>query len=160
MILRELSPHDAEDVRQIYHGESVRYLGRDEMSATEATEYIARCIAWRQQDPRVQHILGVEVASNLVGVIKLRADATTGRLSYIIRHDCWGRGYATAAVRELLTLAFNPLALTAVSAKHLPENAASGRVLLKAGFALIGEADGFAHYRISLAEEPVNTAGR
>jgi RimJ/RimL family protein N-acetyltransferase len=43
-------------------------------------------------------------------------------------------------------LAFNGLELAAVGAKHRLDNPASGRVLAKTGFALVGESDGFAHY--------------
>ena len=46
----------------------------------------------------------------------------------------WGRGYATKALRCVLTYAFGTLRAEALFARHNPHNHGSGRVLTKLGF--------------------------
>ena len=55
-------------------------------------------------------------------------------VAYYIDPAFWGRGLATELVSESLALAFDGLGLPEVGAFAKPENAASVRVLLKAGF--------------------------
>ncbi|MFC8829584.1 GNAT family N-acetyltransferase [Streptomyces sp. NPDC057137] len=144
--LRELNAEDAREVQRIYSGPSLRFLGRGPMGADETAAYIAAATARSAAQPRLQYTLGVDVEGDLVGIIKLNATNGEGRLSYILRADTWGRGFATGTVTELLAFAFGGLSLSTVRAKHQAENRASGRVLLKAGFTHTGMADGFAHY--------------
>ena len=54
-------------------------------------------------------------------------------LGYWIGRVHWGRGFATEAVRALVDHAFDDLGLERVFAQHFSWNAASGRVLAKAG---------------------------
>jgi ribosomal-protein-alanine N-acetyltransferase len=64
----------------------------------------------------------------------------TARVGYRVAERVAGRGVATAAVRELCVLA-GKLGLQTLTAATSHENAASARVLLKAGFVPIGPAD-------------------
>jgi len=59
-------------------------------------------------------------------------------VAYFIHPSYWGRGLATELVGASLVLAFGGLRLTEVAAFTRPENAASARVLRKAGFRLRG----------------------
>lgn len=59
-------------------------------------------------------------------------------LGYWIGVPYWGKGYCTEAVKLLVNFSFDDLGLKRVYAKHLARNPASGRVLVKAGFAHIG----------------------
>jgi ribosomal-protein-alanine N-acetyltransferase len=61
-----------------------------------------------------------------------------GAIGYTIGERFRGRGYATAAVRALLRLAFGPVDLDRIEAIAVVENAASRRVLERAGFRLEG----------------------
>jgi ribosomal-protein-alanine N-acetyltransferase len=80
----------------------------------------------------------------LVGAITLsnvrHGVAETGTLGYWIARDHAGRGHATAAVRAVVAHAFEDLGLHRVDAACVPANAASRRVLEKAGFELEGQA--------------------
>ena len=69
----------------------------------------------------------------LVGAIDLRPAERDGNLGYWIGRDYWGNGYATAAARAVIALAFSLLDLDVLAASHLARNAASGRVLEKCG---------------------------
>lgn len=74
----------------------------------------------------------------LVGAIALRPRATEREnLGYWIGRRHWGRGYATAATRAVIALAFGLLDLDLLGASHLTRNPASGRVLEKCGLQLL-----------------------
>ena len=80
----------------------------------------------------------------LVGAITLsnvrRGVAETGTLGYWIGQKFAGQGLGTAAVRAMVAWAFEDLNLHRVEAACVPDNAASRRVLEKAGFQLEGRA--------------------
>lgn len=140
--LRPLTSADAPAIRRVYSGAAVTFLGRPEMTVNEAEEYVVRVQEWAAANPVEQYVLGVDVAGDLVGVVKLgRRTEGHGRVSYVLREDCWGQGYATAAVRELTRFAFTTASLESLGAKHHPGNPASGRVLAKAGFTHTGTTD-------------------
>jgi RimJ/RimL family protein N-acetyltransferase len=74
----------------------------------------------------------------LVGAIGLRPVATEREnLGFWIGQRYWGRGYATAAARALIALAFGLLDIDALTASHLTRNPASGRVMEKCGMSLL-----------------------
>jgi RimJ/RimL family protein N-acetyltransferase len=62
-------------------------------------------------------------------------------IGYAVVTSCWGRGYATQAVRELLRLAEEIPDLERIVAHAPLDRPASGRVLAKAGFTQMGETD-------------------
>jgi RimJ/RimL family protein N-acetyltransferase len=71
----------------------------------------------------------------LVGVTGLDAvDAERAELGYWVGRPYWNRGYATAAARKTLRVAFERLEVDRVSAHTHTQNAASRRVLEKLGF--------------------------
>jgi RimJ/RimL family protein N-acetyltransferase len=55
-------------------------------------------------------------------------------VGYVFRQEAWGHGYATEAVRALLTWAFDTLDLNRVQGDVDTRNPASARVLEKLGF--------------------------
>ena len=65
----------------------------------------------------------------------------TAELGYRVAQDVAGRGVATATVRELCGLAAERHGLLALTAAASRENAASQKVLTKAGFVPVGPAD-------------------
>jgi RimJ/RimL family protein N-acetyltransferase len=70
----------------------------------------------------------------LVGAVDLRpAPSERESLGYWIGRPYWGRGYATAATRAIIALAFCFLDVESLTASHLVRNPASGRVLEKCG---------------------------
>ncbi|WP_316528126.1 GNAT family N-acetyltransferase [Kitasatospora brasiliensis] len=146
--LRELGFGDAEALPRIYSAESTKHLGRAPMDAHAAYRYVRDVVAAAAQTPRTLYALGLTVDGDLLGVVKLHRDRPVAALSYILRADAWGRGYATEGVHRILALAFGHLGLPKVRAKHRPDNPASGRVLLKAGFVPTGEHNGFLTYTI------------
>ena len=73
----------------------------------------------------------------LVGHIRLKnvdRDRGEAEVGYWVGRPFWGRGYASAAVQQVVTFAFEELGLHRLFAHVLAHNPASGRVLEKAGF--------------------------
>ncbi len=85
-----------------------------------------------------------EADRRLAGAITLsnvrRGVAEAGTLGYWIGQSFAGQGLATAAVKAMVGYAFGELSLHRVEAACVPANAASRRVLEKAGFTLEGQA--------------------
>lgn len=78
----------------------------------------------------------------LVGAISLKIDAEFDKaeLGYWVGTPFWNEGYATEAAVAVLDYGFRDRKLNRISAKHLARNAASGRVMQKAGMQLEGTA--------------------
>ncbi|MBV8604225.1 MAG: GNAT family N-acetyltransferase [Pelomonas sp.] len=83
-----------------------------------------------------------DAAGALVARVNLvrvrRAHFHSAELGYRVAEAACGRGVASAAVRELLALAFGPLRLQRVEANARAENLASCRVLECNGFVAFG----------------------
>jgi len=85
-----------------------------------------------------EYTYAIEADSLLVGVVGLRpAAAERENLGYWIGRPYWGRGYATAAARAAIALAFSFLDVEQLTASHLTRNPASGRVMEKCGMRLL-----------------------
>ncbi len=80
------------------------------------------------------------------GLLGIRAEGAEGEgegisraeLGYWIGRPYWGRGYATAAARAAIDLAFRDLRVERLTAMCLETNAASWRILEKVGFHFTG----------------------
>jgi RimJ/RimL family protein N-acetyltransferase len=72
---------------------------------------------------------GVVGATNLA----LNMDHQRGEIGFWIGHEYWNRGYATEATAALIDFGFGELNLNRIQGRHFPRNAASGRVMQKAG---------------------------
>lgn len=89
-----------------------------------------------------------------VGVIGLFEDKDPApEVGYWIGRPFWGRGYATEALEAALVWASKRWRRRALVAGHFADNAASGRVLEKAGFLYTGEVrKGFSLARSSVTD--------
>lgn len=76
-----------------------------------------------------ERLVGRVVLANVV-----RASWQNATLGYFVGRDWTGRGFATEAVGLVVTFAFEIAFLHRVQAAAMPRNAASRRVLEKAGF--------------------------
>lgn len=90
-----------------------------------------------------EYILIIEddYTGNAVGWMTLEITSLLhglGRLGYTIRNECWGQGYATAAVKTLASTLFNKTRIYRLEADCSIHNPASRRVLEKCGFVDIG----------------------
>ncbi|MBB4268141.1 GNAT family N-acetyltransferase [Roseospira visakhapatnamensis] len=80
-------------------------------------------------------LIGARPADTVMGAMDLRWGGTwpSAEVGYWIGSPFQGRGHASEALAAVIGLAFGPLALEEVFASATPDNAASLRVLAKAG---------------------------
>ncbi len=92
----------------------------------------------------------IVTGDGLIGVIGISTNPqnpAAPELGYWLGRYYWGRGFATEAGRLVLGFAFDALKLGAVEAGHFADNAASGRVLQKLGFAYTQDVARFSRAR-------------
>jgi RimJ/RimL family protein N-acetyltransferase len=65
--------------------------------------------------------------------------SATGKVGYTVVELCWGRGYATEALRALLARVLAEPDMRRVVAETMVENTASRRVMEKAGMTFCGK---------------------
>jgi RimJ/RimL family protein N-acetyltransferase len=115
-------------------------------SADDAEAYLSRERALGEANMLIFERTSAE--PRLVGGIGLSRDARQTTLGYWIVPSSWGKGFATEAGRAVIDLARETLRIGQLTAQHLVDNPASGRVLRKLGFHPTGE------------REPLFSAGR
>nr|WP_052000124.1 8-oxo-dGTP diphosphatase MutT [Caenispirillum salinarum] len=72
------------------------------------------------------------------GLLRIDPAAGTAEAGYWMAESAWNQGYAGEALAAVLAYAFDDLKLARVTATALEDNAASLRVLERAGFRLLG----------------------
>ena len=108
-------------------------------------EQVARALIAHSEgppDPRTRpYVLGVEdrTTGALIGHVGLSAARDSVEIGYAIEEQLQGKGLATEAVRAVADWALASLSLPEVLGVVAAENAASCRVLAKAGFVLATE---------------------
>ncbi|MGW2028153.1 GNAT family N-acetyltransferase [Streptomyces decoyicus] len=140
--LRALAPDDAAALTRIYSGASIQHTTGKPLTLDQAHEKIRTALARATETPRTQWSWGILATGEMIGLIALRRRTLSmGTLSYILREDTWGNGYATEAVKHIVAFASTIAGLDRLEAMHHPANPASGRVLTKVGFARTGTCD-------------------
>ncbi|MEU3553518.1 GNAT family N-acetyltransferase [Streptomyces fragilis] len=105
------------------------------------TDRFAALLAEQEAGTCAFHALVAEDGSVLGRFNLMDLDGHTAELGYRVARRVAGRGLATATVRELCRLAAARHGLRALRAATAHRNAASRRVLTKAGFVPAGPAD-------------------
>ena len=105
----------------------------------DAREVISRSRAGPANGIDIQVGLERRTDGVLVGCAGLEIVGDEGEIGYFVGAQHNGHGFATEAVHALVRLAFTAMGLTAVTAEVMADNAASARVLEKAGFVRDGE---------------------
>jgi RimJ/RimL family protein N-acetyltransferase len=140
-LLRPLVPADAESLARHANDRDVwrnlRDLFPHPYSVEDARGYIAMAAA---RVPRTS--FGIVVDGEASGSVSLRPGSDVERASaeigYWLGRAYWGRGIVTDAVRAATRYAFATLGMHRVWAVPFEHNAASCRVLEKAGYVLEG----------------------
>lgn len=138
LFLRPAWPEDLEETFAIINDESVvRNLASAPWPYTRDD---ARDFLVREQDAMLPNFfitLPAADGAKVIGNIGLQRDHDDIEIGYWIARAHWGQGFATEAVRAVLSLA-RVLGHRHIVAGHFTDNPASGRVLEKAGFAATG----------------------
>lgn len=121
--------------------------GRDPIAPAELRAQIERQRDEWLQDRTYAFLLEHRNTRALIGRMTLsqvvRGPMQGANLGYWIDEEYQGSGLITEAAREVVRFAFGPLKLHRVQAGTLPHNAASQRVLQKAGFRQEGYAKNY-----------------
>jgi RimJ/RimL family protein N-acetyltransferase len=100
-----------------------------------AEEWISQHQEWFQKGMSVDWAIEHRDSKQLVGCMSLWINRTHKRAEtgYWIGEEFWGKGYCTEASHAAVQYAFEVLKLNKITSRHMAENPASGKVMLKAG---------------------------
>lgn len=89
------------------------------------------------------HIFAIDVNGEAVGGIGIHPQTDiqcrNAELGYWLAEPFWGKGIISAAIRQMIDYGFNTFEISRIFARPFGTNAASQRVLEKAGFSLEGK---------------------
>jgi RimJ/RimL family protein N-acetyltransferase len=135
LLLLPLTPEDYPWLCALYADpEIMQYIGTGVRTYEVASAVLNKILAapppagyWTLRDKQSGEPLGG-------AMLMIRKEGSPLEIGFLLAKQAWGRGLATQAVRALLTHAFTVLKAPLMEAFTHELNAASGKVLLKAGF--------------------------
>lgn len=141
LILRRFTPADLDNLVELDSDPAVmRYLTGGLPTAREVVRdrILPNMLAWYDRRPERGWWAAAERATGaFLGWFALTVDSddppSEVDLGYRLRRSAWGRGYATEGSRALIGKAFTELGVERVYAQTMAVNAASRRVMEKAG---------------------------
>lgn len=137
LLIRRPRSDDAEALFRRWgtDAEVTRYLvWRPHTDVSESVAHIERCVdAWEDGSAYVWLLTDRETGE-LVGSVASRPSEHRVSLGYLVARDRWGRGYMTEALEPIVAWWLAQTEVHRVWAVCDVDNAASARVLEKAGF--------------------------
>ncbi|HTV41469.1 MAG TPA: GNAT family N-acetyltransferase [Candidatus Baltobacteraceae bacterium] len=140
MLFRQFQETDAQLLFELDSDpEVMRFIskGKPTPLATIQNEYIPRFLDYyRRTPPQGFWAAHLRESGAFIGWFHLRPDkisAAEMELGYRLQRNFWGRGLATEGSKALLGKAFNEWGYEKVCARTLADNAASRRVMERAG---------------------------
>ncbi len=122
-----------------------------------------RCYRWAICD-RNNNFIGLVLCCGLNDMFH------SAELGYCLGHEYWGNGYATEALERIIKFFFEEVGVNRITAEHIDENPASGRVMQKAGmiYETVAKEEIYyndkyydsVHYRILKSEYENNKTGK
>lgn len=142
-VLRSWKREDAADLAEALNNKRILDNLRDGLpypyTRRDAEDYIAAMLA---ADPDEAYPFAVTVGDRAVGSISAFRQANihrrTAELGYYAAEPFWGQGLIASAVKQLCAYIFENTDIMRIFAEPFAENAASCRVLEKAGFRMEG----------------------
>lgn len=122
-----------------------------------AEDWISKHELWFEKGEAIALAIELSDSGIHIGTISLtQIKEASGNLGYWIGVPYWGKGYCTEAASQLIEYGFDEFNLDLIYARHLPENPASGKVMVKNGFAykndaLVGDRE-HKHYELLKTE--------
>lgn len=144
VVLREFIPSDEDAVHAFCSNPLVtRYTTWGPNTPEDTHAFITEVIIQAETHPRTEYGLAITHANTgrLIGSSAIWItdhENRRGELGYVLDPAFWSQGYATETTRLLLELGFDGLGLHRIAATCHPDNAASARVLEKAGMRFEG----------------------
>jgi len=143
LILRALHPSDLDDLYAYASDPGIdQYVPWEcYKNIDEARENLNAFIEEYEKDGLGAWGIEQRADKKLIGIINTSIPHRINRrveMGYTIARAYWGQGLATEAVRAVVQFGFEKMELIRIEAVVLPENLASARVLIKAGFQFEG----------------------
>lgn len=114
-------------------------------SPSESDARLTKILEYRELVPCCGYWAGIEKSSEeLVAWFMLLPDLvhkTQFELGFMVRRDCWGKGYASELAQVLCQEAKKYKEISLIVAKTHKQNIASQKVLKKCGFTIIADAE-------------------
>jgi RimJ/RimL family protein N-acetyltransferase len=134
---------DAPDLAAVLNNRSVQDNLRDGLpypyTPGDAEEFISGVLSDGKDKNYIYAILfDGKIAGNIGIIRKENVHRLTGELGYYVAEASWGRGIATEAVKQICSMVFGGTDIIRIFAEPFASNAASCRVLEKAGFQFEG----------------------
>lgn len=144
LLLRDVQLDDFESFKKLCSDDQVtKYLDYITFATEEKLkEWVESHVKYNLQVPRHSYNFSIieKTSGKFVGWIgigepsdKTKADLDFG---YALMHDCWGKGYATEALRTLIKYCFDNLGVRRIMGDCDSRNIASQRVMEKVGMKL------------------------
>ncbi len=141
--IRTWRPSDAADLAAAMNNPNILKNLRDGIpypyTQADAEEYIRTMLG---AEPGSQYAFAIDVDGRAIGSIGVFRQANihfrTAELGYYVAQPYWGQGICTDAVRQACGYVFQNSDILRIFAEPFAHNAASCRVLEKAGFILEG----------------------
>lgn len=136
----KLRPPDEDDIPALAHiandPEIARWTAElpHPYQAQDAEEFVAQAAQDRKDGRDITLLIERVSDRQVIGAINLAHEGEDGRLGYWIGRKFWKQGYASQAVQRMTRLGFQSLGLERMNAHVMSGNAASCRVLEKAGY--------------------------
>ncbi|MDR0889349.1 MAG: GNAT family N-acetyltransferase [Oscillospiraceae bacterium] len=139
MILRQWRGSDAQALADALNNKNILDKLRDGLPYPYTKADAAAYIRTMESSPLAFAIVQDDVAIGSIGLFRGgNIHFRTAELGYYIAQPYWGRGIGTQAIREICAYAFQSTDLLRIYAEPFRSNAASRRVLEKAGFTFEG----------------------
>jgi RimJ/RimL family protein N-acetyltransferase len=140
IVLREFTLDDTDGALAVVGDERVTtWLSFDRRGREQTAAMIAGAIQRSGEEPRNEYYLAVVRSDAVIGFARLGLSGVqAAKLGYAIAADHQGHGYATDAVRTLVTFGFGSLKLHRITAAIGPDNLASIAVINRLGFVIEG----------------------
>lgn len=137
--IRSWRVSDAADLARALSNRNIQDNLRDGLpypyTARDGEAYISEMLSAKDSDT---FAFAITVDDKVIGSIgAFRQDnihSRTAEMGYYIAEECWGKGIATEAVKQLCAYVFENSDIIRIFAEPFAYNAASCRVLEKAGF--------------------------
>ena len=136
LLLRHPLEGDAVSIFERYaqDAEVTRFLlWKPHGSVTESQEFIERCQRVWTEGTAFPWVIVRKSDHLLLGMIELRPEGHKAELGYVLARDAWGKGYMTEAIKAVVAWALAQPQIWRVWAYCHVQNAASARVMEKAG---------------------------
>ena len=139
LLLRPFKQEDAMAVFECWESDPdvAKYMFWTSHNDIEKTrQWLAFEIEQIDKDDWYRFALVLKETNELIGtaLIYYEEEVQSWEIGYNLGKKYWGKGYATEAVRQVISFAVEELQISEIVGRYAKENPASGRVMEKLGF--------------------------